>query len=535
MSIVSSALLCGALSAESLFLWQGEKAYVWRDVTNASPNLVVMKPSSPDAFVRTGVALPVRMENDRLICDRVVWGGSAAVPPGGAGRIVAEIVAPEGAAGPARVLCNGETFEYGLDVAPRKFPAAKDRRTFLDVWQHPWAVARLNQVKPFSKRHYDCMRPLWRELADAGQKVITTTIMDQPWAHQCFDAYGTMVRHIRLDSGGWRFDYSVFDEYVAFAKSCGLGPQIHCYSLCPFRLKRYSWEDEKGHTFAADFDIGSPEFIDYWTAFLNDFAAHLKAKGWFEDVYIALDERSPEELNAAVALAKRNGGFKIALAADRSPSGFSGVDIGTFSIALQYITDEYIAEARERRKLGKTTTFYTAGSNPCTSLRNPPEYCQWLGAFAGTMDLDGYLRWAFCSWPTRCTIRGSAAGTGRAPLTCIIQKGRRSAGWDCGTDSTSARRSRYSGRRAASARNSPDASRSFATRGATGSRMPPPSPISSAAPPPQPPRKAPSSLRSRSAKRRVGVFYKFMVKIVIACCGRVVYNIGVLKRSLAYV
>ena len=399
ISIVSSVLLCGALSAETLSLWQGEKAYVWRDVTNGSPNLVVMKPSSPDAFVRTGVALPVRMENDRLICDRVVWGGSAAVPPGGAGRIVAEIVAPEGVAGPARVLCNGETFEYGLDVAPRKFPAAKDRRTFLDVWQHPWAVARLNQVKPFSKRHYDCMRPLWRELADAGQKVITTTIMDQPWAHQCFDAYGTMVRHIRLDSGGWRFDYSVFDEYVAFAKSCGLGPQIHCYSLCPFRLKRYSWEDEKGHTFAADFDIGSPEFIDYWTAFLNDFAAHLKAKGWFEDVYIALDERSPEELNAAVALANKNGGFKIALAADRSPSGFSGVDIGTFSIALQYITDEYIAEARERRKLGKTTTFYTAGSNPCTSLRNPPEYCQWLGAFAGAMDLDGYLRWAFCSWP----------------------------------------------------------------------------------------------------------------------------------------
>ena len=113
LALSCAALACGALSAETLFLWQGEKTYVWRDVTNVSPNLVVMKPSSPDAFVRTGVALPVRMENDRLICDRVVWGGSAAVPPGGAGRIVAEIVAPEGAAGPARVLCNGETFEYG--------------------------------------------------------------------------------------------------------------------------------------------------------------------------------------------------------------------------------------------------------------------------------------------------------------------------------------------------------------------------------------------------------------------------------------
>ncbi|MBR4615968.1 MAG: DUF4091 domain-containing protein [Kiritimatiellae bacterium] len=229
--------------------------------------------------------------------------------------------------------------------------------------------------------------------------MITTTIMDQPWAHQCFDAYGTMVRHIRLDSGGWRFDYTVFDEYVAFAKSCGLGPQIHCYSLCPFRLRRYAWEDEKGHKFAGDFDIGSPEFIHYWKAFLNDFAAHLKAKGWFDDVYIALDERSPEELAAAVALAKENGAFKIALAADRPPSEFIGMDVDNFSIGLQHISDKYFAEAHERSKLGKTTTFYTAGTNPCTSLRNPPEYCQWLGTFAGAMDIDGYLRWAFCSWP----------------------------------------------------------------------------------------------------------------------------------------
>jgi len=243
------------------------------------------------------------------------------------------------------------------------------------------------------------MRPLWTELADAGQKVITTTIMDQTWAHQCFDAYGTMVRHIKLKNGGWRFDYGVFDEYVAFAKGCGLGPQIHCYSLCPFRLKRYSWEDEEGHVFGGDYDVGSAEFVGYWTEFLNDFARHLKEKGWFDDTYIALDERSPEELNAAVRLVKRNGAFKIALAADRPPSQFCGMDVDNFSIALQCVTEKYIAETHDRRHHGRITTFYTAGSNPCTSLRNPPECVQWLVAFAGAVDLDGYLRWAFCSWP----------------------------------------------------------------------------------------------------------------------------------------
>lgn len=383
----------------TLSLWKGEKYAVWRDVTNRTPSLVVMKPSSPDRFVQTGVAMPVRREKDVLVNDRVVWGGSVAVPPGGVAKVVAEITAADETCTRARIVCGDETFDYPMDVVSRTFPQAKERRTFLDIWQHPWAVARINQVKPFSKAHYDRMRPLWTELAEAGQKVITTTIMDQPWAHQCFDAYGTMVRHVKLKKGGWRFDYSVFDEYVAFAKSCGLGPQIHCYSLCPFRLKRYSWEDEEGHVFSGDFDVGSAEFVDYWTDFLNDFARHLKAKGWFDDVYIALDERSPAELDAAVRLVKANGAFRIALAADRPPSQFSGMDVDNFSIALQCVTEKYIAETRERRKLGKTTTFYTAGSNPCTSLRNPPEHVQWLGAYSGVVDLDGYLRWAFCSWP----------------------------------------------------------------------------------------------------------------------------------------
>ena len=151
--------------------------------------------------------------------------------------------------------------------------------------------------------------------------------------------------------------------------------------------------------FTGDFDIGSSEFTDYWTDFLNDFAAHLKAKGLFDDTYIALDERSPEEFDAAVRLAKENGGFKIALAGNRPPSQFRGTDIDNFSIALECVTDDYIAETAARRAKGKTTTVYTAGCNPCTSLRNPPEHCQWLGAFAGVADLDGYLRWAFCSWP----------------------------------------------------------------------------------------------------------------------------------------
>ena len=85
-----------------------------------------------------------------------------------------------------------------------------------------------------SSAHYAAMKPLWEMLANAGQKALTVTILDLPWNHQCYDAYHSMVRHIRRKDGSWTFDYRVFDEYVAFGRSCGIGPWIACYTMCPW-------------------------------------------------------------------------------------------------------------------------------------------------------------------------------------------------------------------------------------------------------------------------------------------------------------
>ena len=401
-ALLAAGLAQGAaLDGGTVYAWRGEKTVVWFDATNRTPAAALWRPSSACAFVRAGLAMPVKGDGDRLYADRVVWGGAALVQPGEAVRVVAEAAVPRTGDVPAAftVSCGDEARAYALDVCARPFPEGRDRRVFLDLWQHPWAVARYYRVEPFSKQHEAKMRPLWEQLADAGQKVITATIMDRPWAHQCFDAYRSMVRHIRTADGGWRFDYTVFDRYVAFARACGLGPQIHCYTLCPFRLKRYYWEDEKGAACFGDFEVGSPEFVDYWRAFLEDFAAHLKAKGLFETTYIALDERSPAELKAACDLVKRYGGMKIAMAGDRPPSQFDGIEIDNFSIALQFVTPTYLAEAGARRARGRTTTVYVAGGNPCTGTAQPPIDCTWLGAYPGAVDLDGFLRWAYCSWP----------------------------------------------------------------------------------------------------------------------------------------
>ena len=399
--LVAVFLSVSAVASDTVYSWRGEKAFVWRDVTNTAACAVLVSPSSSCPFAKVGLAMPVLGDDGILYRDRVVYGVSTLVQPGDFMRLVAELEIPRRGDVPCVFAIESSLGkeEWNIVVSGRQFPEGRSRRVFLDLWQHPWAVARYFQVEPFSPAHYERMRPLWEQLADAGQKVITTTIMNRPWAHQCFDAYGSMVRHIRKSDGTWKFDYSLFDEYVTFAEKCGLGPQIHCYSIFPFRLKRYYWEDEGGHEMFGDFDVGSKEFTDYWSVFLDDFAAHLKKKGWFERTYIAMDERSPEDLKAASNLVKAYGRFKVAMAGDRPPSLFDGIEIDNFSIALQCVTPKYMAETAARRGKGRTTSVYVAGGNPCTGTAQPPIDCMWLGAYPGAMDLDGFLRWAYCSWP----------------------------------------------------------------------------------------------------------------------------------------
>jgi hypothetical protein len=288
-----------------------------------------------------------------------------------------------------------------VTVVDRVLPPACEWKNFLDLWQHPWAVARYYDVKPFSRAHYRRMEKVYRTLADSGVKALTVTLLDQPWNHQCYDAYHSMIGRVRMDDGSWKFDYKVFDEYVEFGRKCGIGPDIACYTMCPWGYV-VRWRNERGEIERAVAKPGSREFEDFWGAFLLDFTAHLKAKGWFEDTYIAMDERSPEDVSfIAKFIQERSPGMKIAMAGNRKPSDFKGITIDNYSQIVYDITPEFLAEVPGRRENGFKTTFYVccAPHRPnsfMTSGKNEPF---WLGVYSALCGLDGFLRWAANSWP----------------------------------------------------------------------------------------------------------------------------------------
>ena len=295
-------------------------------------------------------------------------------------------------------------FAVSVEVQARTLPAPKDWKFFLDLWQHPLAVARYHGVKPWSKEHYALLKPLLEELASIGQKTITATLTDLPWNHQNFDPYYTMVKHVKGTDGTFTHDYSLFDEWVSFAQSCGLGPQIHCYTMVTWGNLVHYIDGATGDKVAEKLIPGTPEHEAFWGPFLADFEKHVAAKGWLGRVYIAIDERSREELMASAAVLKRYApGLKIQMAGNRPPSTFEGIEIHNYSQGMRanYVTKEFKDEVKVRRAKGFTTTTYICCNppRPNTFTFSPYAEQHWLGLYAAAQGFDGMLRWAAFNWP----------------------------------------------------------------------------------------------------------------------------------------
>ena len=393
-------LVVAAVAVAGAFALQARTFEVtaWRGETVAArvPDFAELGKAPDGIKVRFGVLKSVRyaptVESlQRLeVYDRVEWNSDDDGP-----RVV-EVSVPADAK-PGVYSCG----MMNIRVVDRVLPPAKEWKYFLDLWQHPWAVSRYHDVKPFSKKHYAKMRPVYELLASAGQKTITTTILPEAWDHQCYDAYGTMIGRVKREDGTWQFDYSVFDEYVEFCRGCGLGPAICCYTLCPWGYV-VRWQNAKGETESCVAKPGTKEFEDYWGVFLQAFATHLKQKGWFEQTYISMDERSIEDVKLIGEFVQKHApGLRISMAGNQLPSQY-GVTIDDFCMILSdKINADYLKEAAERRAKGMVTTYYVCcwPLYPNTFMSSGPGEAFWLGAYPAMIGLDGFLRWAWNSWP----------------------------------------------------------------------------------------------------------------------------------------
>lgn len=286
-----------------------------------------------------------------------------------------------------------------LIVSDHILPPDSDWAFHLDLWQNPYSVARYENVPLWSEAHFKAMRPVMRMLAEAGQKSVTTTIMNRPWNGQTEDAFGSMVTKIRRIDGTWLYDYTIFDRWVEFMFSLGIDKQINCYSMIPWALEFDYYDQATSSNTTIQATPGSQEYNEYWGSFIADFARHLKSKGWFEKTMIAMDERPMESMQAVLSLIRNiEPGFKISLAGNyHEPINH---EIADFSEGFAPKKEFPESAKAKRKELGLTTTFYTccAEAHPNMFVISNPDEAVWLGWFAQAENYDGYLRWAYNSW-----------------------------------------------------------------------------------------------------------------------------------------
>lgn len=284
-----------------------------------------------------------------------------------------------------------------IQVNSRTLPMPDKWSYHLDLWQNPYASARYFNVPVWSDAHLKAMEPTMKQLAHAGQKVVTTTLIHKAWGEQTYDYYNTMVLRSKKIDGTWSFNYDIFDRWVSFMMSMGINEQINCYSIAPWK-EDYQYFDEasNSHKYVRA-KVGDAEYDAFWREFLKSFAVHLKERGWFDKTTIAMDERPLDIMKHVIRLIRSvDSEFKISLAGEYHAE--IEKEIYDYCIAFYGNFPNDIIEKRKRE--GKRTTFYTCCTEaiPNTFTFSKPAESTWLGWYASANNYSGYLRWAYDCW-----------------------------------------------------------------------------------------------------------------------------------------
>ena len=354
---------------------------------------------------------PKAPEGHRVQAADVIYGPELEVPAYTAQPIWIKVNTPEGTKpgtyeGTITVTLNGtDEIELKQTVEVLELSLDEENDYYLNLWQYPYSSSEYYGVEPFSEEHLAIVKNQMQPYLEAGGKTGTASIVEEPWYHQTYCDYPSMVKWSK-DNGVWSFDYTDFDKWVDFLiNEIGVS-YVECYSIVPWQNRIQFTEN--GEVKVQTAAPGSKEWTDAWGHFLRDFTKHLDEKGWYDEIIIAMDERPMDQMSAALDLIesipnKDGHTFKVGGAVgsynkdvwDRLFTVTPHIGNIEWNIPLE--TMRQVAE--ERRAEGKLTTIYTMiGDYPGMFSLSDPAEAAWTIWYAEYCNTDGFLRWAYDAW-----------------------------------------------------------------------------------------------------------------------------------------
>lgn len=293
---------------------------------------------------------------------------------------------------------DSATLSLSINVQNQVLPNASEWKHRLDLWQNPWVIAWKNNLSPWSSEHKILLKQHLKLYADAGGKYITTYAVHSPWADNSYMIEGTMIEWIKQTNGAWKFDYSIFDEYVQLAMEVGIDKAITIYTPVPWG-NRFRYLDAKtGNYIDVSWSPDSKEFKDFWNIFLTDLKKHLEQKGWFDKTYIGINENPMEQTLAAIKVVKDHSkSWKITYAGDWHKE----LELLLDDYSYLYGKESDVDVVKRRSARGQTTSYYVCCNPPVPNnfVFSPPVEGRWISWYTSAHGYEGFLRWAYDAWP----------------------------------------------------------------------------------------------------------------------------------------
>lgn len=285
-----------------------------------------------------------------------------------------------------------------LKVQKQVLPKPHDWKFRLDLWQNPWVVAWYFHVEPWSAEHKALLKQHLKLYADAGGKYITTYAIHSPWGDNSYMIEGTMIDWVKQVNGTWKFDYSIFDQYVDLCMEVGVDEAITIYTPVPWG-HRFRYLDEKtGNYIYEEWTPTSAQYKTFWNIFLDDLKGHLTKKGWLKKTYLGINENPLDVTLASINVIKEHSkAWRITYAGDWHTELTSLLD--DYSPIIT--SEPSPKELKERIAKGQTTTYYVCcnPTKPNNFVFSPPVEGRYISWYAAAYGYNGFLRWAYDAWP----------------------------------------------------------------------------------------------------------------------------------------